>query len=54
MLSARKLRDIAGTGGDTNVNITINTQPGQSATQIAAEVERVFVRVQKQREAAYA
>lgn len=54
VLSARKLRDIAGAGGDTNVNITINTQPGQSAEQIAAEVERVFVRAQRQREAAYA
>lgn len=41
-------------GGDTTVNITINTQPGQSAEQIAAAVKRVFVREMQQREAAYA
>ena len=41
-------------GGDTNVNITINAQPGQSAEQIAAAVKRVFVREMQQREAAYA
>ena len=41
-------------GGDTNVNITINAQPGQSAEQIAAAVKRVFIREMQQREAAYA
>lgn len=41
-------------GGDTNVNITINAQPGQSAEQIAAAVKRVFIREMEQRSAAYA
>jgi len=41
-------------GGDTNVSITINAQPGQSAEDIAAAVKRVFIREMQQREAAYA
>lgn len=41
-------------GGDTTVNITINTHPGQSAEDIAAAVKRVFTREMQQRSAAYA
>ena len=37
-----------------NVTINVYAQPGQSAKQIAAEVQRVFVMQQKQRGAAYA
>ena len=55
VLSYSKLKELVGSGaGDTNVNITINAQPGQSAEQIAAAVKRVFVREMQQREAAYA
>lgn len=41
-------------GGNQTFNFTINAQPGQSARQIAEEVQRIFVQQQRQREAAYA
>lgn len=54
VLSASKLRELVGAGGDVVNNITINAQPGQDARQIAQEVQRIMVREQKQRSAAYA
>ena len=55
VMSMTKLKELVGSGtGTTNVTITINPQPGQSAEQIAAAVKRVFVREMQQREAAYA
>lgn len=41
-------------GGNQTFNFTINAAPGQSAQQIAEEVQRIFVQQQRQREAAYA
>lgn len=41
-------------GGNQTFNFTINTQPGQSAEQIAAAVKRVFIREMQERSAAYA
>lgn len=41
-------------GGTTNNVINVYAQPGQSATQIAEEVQRIMVQQQRQREAAYA
>ena len=41
-------------GGTTNNTFNIYAQPGQDARQIAAEVQRIFVREQRQRGAAYA
>lgn len=41
-------------GGNQTFNFTINAAPGQSARQIAEEVQRIFVQQQRQREAAYA
>lgn len=52
VLSADKLRQIVGEAGDTTFNIY--AQPGQSAEQIAREVQRIMVREQRQRSAAYA
>lgn len=50
VLSASKLREIAGSGGDTVFNIY--TQPGQDARQIAEEVQRILIRQDNQRRAA--
>lgn len=41
-------------GSNDEYNFNIYTQPGQSAQQIAAEVQKVLVRQQQQRRAAYA
>jgi len=54
VLSMSKLKELVGSGaGTTNMSITINAQPGQSAEDIAAAVKRVFVREMQQRSAAY-
>jgi len=52
VLSADKLREIVGDAGDVNINVY--AQPGQDAQQIAREVQRIMVREQRQRSAAYA
>ena len=52
VLSADKLREIVGEAGDISINVY--AQPGQDATQIAQEVQRILVREQRQRSAAYA
>lgn len=52
VLSADKLREIVGESGDININVY--AQPGQDAQQIAQEVQRILVREQLQRSAAYA
>lgn len=52
VLSADKLREIVGEAGDVNINVY--AQPGQDAQQIAQEVQRILVREQRQRSAAYA
>ena len=52
VLSADKLREIVGESGDININVY--AQPGQDAQQIAQEVQRILVREQRQRSAAYA
>lgn len=52
VLSADKLRQIVGEAGDVTINVY--TQPGQDARQIAQEVQRIMVREQQQRSAAYA
>lgn len=54
VLSAAKLRELVGAGGTTNNTINVYTQPGQDARQIAQEVQRIMVREQNQRSAAYA
>lgn len=55
VMSMSKLKELVGSGaGTTNMSITINAQPGQSAEDIAAAVKRVFVREMQQRSAAYA
>jgi hypothetical protein len=57
VLSEAKLRQLVGSGsGDTtqNISITINARSGQSAQQIAQEVQRILVRQEQQREAALA
>lgn len=52
VLSESKLRQLA--GGDTvNNNITINQLPGESSEQLAARVQRVLVRWDQQKKAAY-
>ena len=56
VLSEAKLRQLVGSGrGDTtqNISITINARPGQSPQQIAQEVQRILVRQEQQREAAF-
>lgn len=50
VLSASKLKEIAGSGGDTVFNIY--AQPGQDARQIAEEVQRILIRQDNQRRAA--
>ena len=52
VLSADKLREIVGEAGDVNINVY--AQPGQDAQHIAQEVQRILVREQRQRSAAYA
>ena len=52
VLSADKLRELVGNGGDTIFNIY--AQPGQDARQIAEEVQRIMAREQQQRSVAYA
>ena len=52
VLSADKLREIAGAGGDTTINVY--AQPGQDAQQIAEEVQLILARQQRQRRSAYA
>lgn len=54
VLSYAKLKELVGSGAGNNVSITINTQPGQSAEDIAAAVKRIFTREMEQRSAAYA
>ena len=54
VLSYQKLKELVGSGAGNNVSITINTQPGQSAEDIAAAVKRIFTREMEQRSAAYA
>lgn len=41
-------------GGNNSYTFNVYAQPGQSAQQIAEEVQRIFVQQQRQREAAYA
>ena len=53
VLSADKLREIVGESGDM-ININVYAQPGQDAQKIAQEVQRILVREQRQRSAAYA
>ena len=52
VLSADKLRQIVGEAGDITINVY--PQPGQDPRQIAQEVQRIMVRQQQQRSAAYA
>lgn len=54
VLSEAKLRQLVGSGrGEQNITITINALPGQSPRQIAQEVQRILVRQEQQREAAF-
>lgn len=52
VLSEARLRQMAG-GGTVNNNITINQLPGESSEQLAARVQRVLVRWDQQKKAAY-
>jgi hypothetical protein len=57
VLSEAKLRQMVGSGRGAhtqNISITINARPGQSAQQIAQEVQRILVRQEQQRKAALA
>lgn len=53
VLSAAKLRELAGGGGTVNNSITINQLPGESSEQLAERVQRVLVRWDRQRRAVY-
>ena len=56
VLSAAKLKQLVGSGGNTtqNISITIHSQPGQNPKQIAQEVQRILVQQERQRKAGLA
>lgn len=56
VLSAAKLKQLVGAGGNTtqNISITIHAQQGQSPRQIAREVQRILVQEEQQRRAGLA
>lgn len=47
-------RAMSNAGGGTTVNINITQQPGQSAAELAQEVQREFIRIERERRTIYA
>lgn len=49
VLGMNKLKQLVGSAGDMNVNMTINAGPGMNVNKLAAEVERRLVKLQQQK-----
>lgn len=52
VMGMKKLKELVGASGDTNVTINVYGAQGQNINQLADEIQRRFISIQRQKEAA--